>query len=102
MTHNGKITKITHSAAFCAAQKIREKIPHHSSSKKCAKECRTKYGAKLVGADHSDIDANPEEKEESAESHEDGGHARDQQLLLQLTRELCRGHLIDKEPGGKK
>lgn len=41
----------------------------------------------------SDVDADPEEEEESAEAHEDAGHGRYQQLLLQLTGELGRRHL---------
>ena len=46
------------------------------------------------GGRRLDKDANPEEEEEGAEAHEDGGHSGDHHLLLQLTGELRRGYLI--------
>ena len=46
----------------------------------------------------SDVYSHPEEEEHGAESHEDGGDQRDEDLLDELARELGRGDLVDEEP----
>ena len=46
----------------------------------------------------SDVYSHPEEEEHGAESHEDGGDQRDEDLLDELARELGRCDLVDEEP----
>ena len=41
-----------------------------------------------------DIDSDPEEEEEGAEPHEEGGDGRDEELLEYFPGKLARGHLI--------
>ena len=47
----------------------------------------------------SDKDANPEQQEEYAESHEDRGHERHEDLLEEVTGELCGGHFVAMDMG---
>ena len=46
----------------------------------------------------SDVYSHPEEEEHGAESHEDGGDQRDEDLLDELARELGRCNFVDEEP----
>ena len=41
-----------------------------------------------------DIDSDPEEEEEGAEPHEEGGNCRDEKLLEYFPGKLAGGHLI--------
>ena len=46
----------------------------------------------------SDVYSDPEEEEHGAQSHEDGGNQRDEDLLDELSRELGRCDFVDEEP----
>ena len=70
---------------------------HKTFNKKLVKNAASFVVLGLSGA-ASDVYSHPEEEEHGAESHEDGGNQRDEDLLDELSRELGRCDFVNEEP----
>ena len=72
---------------------------HKTFNKKMVKNAASfvVHGCQVLA---SDVYSDPEEEEHGAQSHEDGGNQRDEDLLDELSRELGRCDFVDEEPAG--